>query len=133
MGILIPLSFPRGREGFNVNAFKPLNWRFFIQLVFTQNFGKLVGTPFPTKRLSGLSYVAIFRDTEMVMSTTFLNSKMDPRTIAASDDDALPAVLDRHGDMTWLKKAEARISQILKTDKPTIEDKKDLQVFSSSF
>lgn len=54
---------------------------------------------------------------------------MDPRVIAACDSETLPTILDRHGDMTWLKKAESYISSILMKDNPTNEEKKDLKVF----
>uniref|UniRef100_A0A915PC56 Uncharacterized protein n=1 Tax=Setaria digitata TaxID=48799 RepID=A0A915PC56_9BILA len=66
-------------------------------------------------------------DIETVISTTMLNYKMDPRVVAACDDDAFLAILDRHGDMTWLKNAEARITSILIKDDPTVDDKKDLK------
>lgn len=74
------------------------------------------------------SNCSIFSDIEAVLLTTMLNSKMDPRVVAACDADAFPAILDRHGDMTWLKKAESYISSILMKDNPTDEEKKDLKV-----
>ncbi|VDN03749.1 unnamed protein product [Thelazia callipaeda] len=67
-------------------------------------------------------------DVEAVLSTTMVNYKMDPRVVAACDKDSIPNMLDRHGDLTWLKKAESRISSILNNEQPTVEDKKDLQV-----
>ncbi|VBB35237.1 unnamed protein product [Acanthocheilonema viteae] len=67
-------------------------------------------------------------DIETVLSTTMLNYKMDPRVIAACDSEVCPAILDRHGDMTWLKNAELYISSILMKDNPTNEEKKDLKV-----
>uniref|UniRef100_A0A0R3RXW3 OTU domain-containing protein n=1 Tax=Elaeophora elaphi TaxID=1147741 RepID=A0A0R3RXW3_9BILA len=67
-------------------------------------------------------------DIETVLSTTMLNFKMDPCVIAACDSDVFPAILDRHGDMTWLKNAESYISSVLMKDNPTDEEKKDLKV-----
>ncbi|VDM11126.1 unnamed protein product [Wuchereria bancrofti] len=67
-------------------------------------------------------------DIETVLSTTMLNHKMDPRVIAACDtDNFFPDILDRHGDMTWLKKAESYINSILMKDDPTDDEKKDLK------
>uniref|UniRef100_A0A1I8ENG6 Uncharacterized protein n=1 Tax=Wuchereria bancrofti TaxID=6293 RepID=A0A1I8ENG6_WUCBA len=68
-------------------------------------------------------------DIETVLSTTMLNHKMDPRVIAACDtDNFFPDILDRHGDMTWLKKAESYINSILMKDDPTDDEKKDLKI-----
>ncbi|KAK6112066.1 hypothetical protein QQG55_46190 [Brugia pahangi] len=68
-------------------------------------------------------------DIETVLSKTMLNHKMDPRTIAACDtNNFFPDILDRHGDMTWLKKAESYINSILTKDNPTDDEKKDLKV-----
>uniref|UniRef100_A0A1I7W3Y3 Reverse transcriptase domain-containing protein n=1 Tax=Loa loa TaxID=7209 RepID=A0A1I7W3Y3_LOALO len=67
-------------------------------------------------------------DIETVLSTTMLNYKMDPRVVAACDIETFPAILDRHGDMTWLEKVESYISSILIKDNPTDEEKKDLKV-----
>lgn len=53
---------------------------------------------------------------------------MDPRVIAACDSELSPTILDRHGDMTWVKNAEAYISSILLKDNPTIEEKKNFKV-----
>ncbi|EFO26523.2 hypothetical protein LOAG_01956 [Loa loa] len=63
-------------------------------------------------------------DIETVLSTTMLNYKMDPRVVAACDIETFPAILDRHGDMTWLEKVESYISSILIKDNPTDEEKK---------
>ncbi|VIO88511.1 Uncharacterized protein BM_BM8897 [Brugia malayi] len=68
-------------------------------------------------------------DIETVLSKTMLNHKMDPRTIAACNtNNFFPDILDRHGDMTWLKKAESYINSILTKDNPTDDEKKDLKV-----
>ncbi|VDK77312.1 unnamed protein product [Litomosoides sigmodontis] len=66
-------------------------------------------------------------DIEAVISTTMLNYKMDPRVIAACDSELPPTILDRHGDMTWVKNAETYISSVLSKDDPTIEEKKNFK------
>uniref|UniRef100_A0A0R3QS78 OTU domain-containing protein n=1 Tax=Brugia timori TaxID=42155 RepID=A0A0R3QS78_9BILA len=80
-------------------------------------------------RLTEATIPDIHVDIETVLSKTMLNHKMDPRTIAACNtNNFFPDILDRHGDMTWLKKAESYINSILTKDNPTDDEKKDLKV-----